>query len=546
MPGFFRMEVKTVSRSSPGRTNSSINAAAYIDGQEYKQFTATEAASYISGSQINDEINNIASDYTHKKGVLYSEVVLPLNAPERLTNPEVLWNEVENIDPRKNAVLFREWIACFDSHLSINEMKTVAKEFATSLSEEGMIVHYAIHDEKQKNGNYHVHFLAPVRSIKSDGTWEKRKYKPRYYRLDSSGNKIPVIDKETGLQKKNSAGEMQWKMERTEYVDAFNDPRIGNVERWRRTFAKIENKYLEEDYKVSADSYELQGIDKIPTKHLGKAACRVQAKLEKQVNLLPPGLKEMYLDRILKEVQSDYRRLYYQNNQQLSESKRIECNSTTKLRQELSEELNRLYKYQPRQEYISRYTPYGRERLLIEMALLKLIAFFKHLLTTAERQRKIDEIQNIKQKLNECSTDMLIVYSTGMTSAIENHLIVSEYEMRKTLIKELGEKIRELENEIKQISEDYNYDKAYKRLKDFQSRIEELNAYQSRPTDSSVADAAHRIAELSRTLEESCGRLGESSQAIATSIEPVQQYRFRQGYEGLLSDEKKVRKGKKI
>ena len=150
-------------------------------------------------------------------------------------------------------------------------MEKVAKQFADSLSAEGMVVQYALHDAKD-NGNYHVHFMAPCRGIDENGNWQKRKVQPRTYQLDSDGNRIPVIDKETGLQKKDKNGRKQWKKEPPVFVDAFNDPHAGNVQRWRRLFADLENQYLPTEYQVSSLSYRKQGIKKIPGRHISKAA----------------------------------------------------------------------------------------------------------------------------------------------------------------------------------------------------------------------------------------------------------------------------------
>lgn len=74
--------------------------------------------------------------------------MLPTNAPDRLRDPAVLWSEVDRMAKRSNADLYREWICCFDKHLSLEQMEQVARQFAESLAAEGMVVQYALHDEK--------------------------------------------------------------------------------------------------------------------------------------------------------------------------------------------------------------------------------------------------------------------------------------------------------------------------------------------------------------------------------------------------------------
>lgn len=101
MSGFFRFECKVISRKGRknGNNNSSLKAASYISGK------AIKAASYISGQEIAD------ADYSHKKGVLASWVVLNENAPEEWKNPEKLWNSVENVEKGANADLFRNLLS---------------------------------------------------------------------------------------------------------------------------------------------------------------------------------------------------------------------------------------------------------------------------------------------------------------------------------------------------------------------------------------------------------------------------------------------------
>ena len=47
-------------------------------------------------------------DYTHKGGVVHTEILLPDHAPAGYTDRAVLWNEVEKIEKAKNAQLARE------------------------------------------------------------------------------------------------------------------------------------------------------------------------------------------------------------------------------------------------------------------------------------------------------------------------------------------------------------------------------------------------------------------------------------------------------
>ena len=120
------MEVKLVKRNSircngaMGK-NSAIKASAYIAADKVLN-TPIKAAAYISGEELHDADDVVVADYTRKKGVVYSAVVLPEHAPKRLLDAEVLWSEVEKLEgKRKDSILFREWICCFEKHLTMEQ-----------------------------------------------------------------------------------------------------------------------------------------------------------------------------------------------------------------------------------------------------------------------------------------------------------------------------------------------------------------------------------------------------------------------------------------
>lgn len=310
MSGFFRFECKVISRKGRknGNNNSSLKAASYISGK------AIKAASYISGQEIAD------ADYSHKKGVLASWVVLNENAPEEWKNPEKLWNSVENVEKGANADLFREFIICFDSHLAYKDMITVSNQFAQSLINEGMAaVHLAIHDEKDGNGNFHVHMLCPTRGLNDNGMWQEKKTYPRKYAIDADGNRIPVIDKKTGEQKIYN-GRKMWKREPLQYIDSWNDRKNNNVTRWRQTFCDIENQYLPPENQVTPKSYREQGIDKIPGIHLSKAEYAMRKKLDRIINSLSDEERKQFLSVLEHVVNEEYRRMQHRHFSFIGES----------------------------------------------------------------------------------------------------------------------------------------------------------------------------------------------------------------------------------
>jgi len=70
--------------------------------------SAVASAAYRSGSRLRDERLDRSHDFSAKRGVVHSEVLLPENAPEAWGDRERLWNEVEAFEIRKDAQLARE------------------------------------------------------------------------------------------------------------------------------------------------------------------------------------------------------------------------------------------------------------------------------------------------------------------------------------------------------------------------------------------------------------------------------------------------------
>ncbi len=124
----------------------------------------------------------------------------------------------------------------------------------------GMIADFCIHD---KEDNPHFHLLLTMRPFKENGEWDAKSKKE--YVLDDLGEKIKL-----------PSG--NWKSVKVDTTD-WNSRE--NVELWRSNWGNICNKYLEQNNvteRIDHRSYERQGIDKIPSIHLGVSACQMEKK----------------------------------------------------------------------------------------------------------------------------------------------------------------------------------------------------------------------------------------------------------------------------
>lgn len=543
MSGFYRMEVKVISKTGKRQNgaigeNSAQSASAYITASKVDTLSPVDASAYISGEKV--ETKERSADYTKKRGVLSSDIVLPENAPDRLRDPSVLWSEVDQLAKRSNADLYREWICCFEKHLTLEQMEQVAKEFAESLAAEGMVVQYALHDAKD-NGNYHVHFMAPCRGIDGSGNWQKRKVLPRTFQLDAEGNRIPIIDKETGLQKRNKSGRLQWKMEPPVFVDSFNNPHIGNVQRWRRLFADLENQYLPTEYQVSPLSYRKQGIKKIPGRHISKAAYEVHRKLVAQLRKMPQERREAYVHQIIAQIEKECRTGAYNGThgdvvhsiRQFEESKDMQ-----ELKKSLQEDLRTVSRYKPPKQYVSKYT-HGRSAITIESAFVSIVSYYQRIqneynTTQAAQEQTADMLMDTTAKLAQAQDDLLIMMSSGMTGIMENHLRQGEYDLTREVVEVLS---KELLQEGQDAELRAKIDKYKDRIRTIQQGNDETvgtagsGDINSTGAKREVEQRAERVNGLSRELQRSAVRLAGAEQQSAETAKRLSILRQRDAAE---------------
>ncbi len=235
--------------------------------------SAIAAAAYRSGTKLYEEETGLTADYSRKRGVIFSEISLCKNAPEEYTDRKTLWNAVQKVETASDARLWREIEVALPVELSLSEQVEVVREYVRSLTEQGMCADWSIHDKDNEIPNPHAHIMLTTRSILENGKWAPKAKK--VYERDENGEKIPLIDKETGLQKVDKNNRKQWKCHKEDYND-WNDKE--RVEEWRAAWAEYCNRFLPEDKKIDHRSYERQGVEQIPTIHEGYVARQMAAR----------------------------------------------------------------------------------------------------------------------------------------------------------------------------------------------------------------------------------------------------------------------------
>ena len=225
--------------------------------------SAVAGAAYAAGQNLFSEYEQKIKYYAGKhKEVLWSEILLPTNAPKEYLDRETLWNSVEMAEKSYNSQLARNIVAALPNEIPKEQLPGLVREFCQKqFVDKGMCCDFSIHDKG--DGNPHVHILLSLRAIDENGNWLPKCRK--VYDLDENGEKIKL-----------PSGE--WKSHREDLTD-WNKKE--NCELWRNAWAEIQNKYYEInniDMKIDLRSYEKQGIDKLPSVHLGPYASQLEAE----------------------------------------------------------------------------------------------------------------------------------------------------------------------------------------------------------------------------------------------------------------------------
>ena len=198
--------------------------------------SAVASAAYRSASRLRDDRLERSHDFSSKRGVVHSEVMLPENAPEAWRDRERLWNDVEAFETRKDAQLTREVEFSLPREMTQAQGIALARDFVQAeFVDQGMIADLNVHWDMAEDGSSkpHAHVMLTMRAVDENGFGPK------------------VRD---------------WN--RTEMV-----------ERWRERWAEMANERLAEldiDARIDHRSFEAQRIALEPQSQIGAPAHRIE------------------------------------------------------------------------------------------------------------------------------------------------------------------------------------------------------------------------------------------------------------------------------
>jgi ATP-dependent exoDNAse (exonuclease V) alpha subunit len=142
--------------------------------------SATAAAAYRSGEKIFDHTSGETFDYTRKRGVEHTEIVLSSEAAKRDINwardREALWNAAEAAEKRKDSRVAREYEVGVPHELTKAQRIALVRAYASDLANRyGVAVDFALHKPHRHGDerNYHAHILATTRKVEAQGLGAK-------------------------------------------------------------------------------------------------------------------------------------------------------------------------------------------------------------------------------------------------------------------------------------------------------------------------------------------------------------------------------------
>lgn len=204
--------------------------------------STAKTAAYILRANIADPYLGMTHYYASGRDLLYSEILLPDDAPRDFLDLTTLLTAIDRAERRYDARTGRVVRLTLpnDKEFSDAERAKLARDFVKkAFVSQGMCAVMAIHEGRNEDpakNNPHAHVLLTDRPVDSNGFCSKK---------NRDWNKVEQLSK------------------------------------WRAAWAEAQNMAFKEkglEVRVSHESLEVQGIDREPTRPLGRAAAALERK----------------------------------------------------------------------------------------------------------------------------------------------------------------------------------------------------------------------------------------------------------------------------
>lgn len=267
--------------------------------------SSVAAAAYRSGERLYNDYDGLTHDYTKKRGVVHTEILLPPNAPAEWKDRQTLWNAVEASEKSKDSRLAREFNAALPIELTLDEWIPMVREYVQkNYVDKGMCADIAIHVADEHNP--HVHVMLTMRPLDAKGKWQAKTQK-EYLCVREGEEKGFTAEEFKAAEKEGWERQYQYKVGKKKVYMTPSAAKAQGLERaskhpkstrygrqnpiterwnseeqlleWRREWQDAVNHALEEAHcseRVDCRSFKDRGIDEQPTIHEGFAARKME------------------------------------------------------------------------------------------------------------------------------------------------------------------------------------------------------------------------------------------------------------------------------
>ncbi|MEL6931567.1 MAG: MobQ family relaxase [Pseudomonadota bacterium] len=263
--------------------------------------SATAAAAYRAGAEIEDARTGEVHDYTRRSGVVSSHIVLPDRHPEWATDRSRLWSGAEQAETRKNSVVAREVEVGLPAELEDSDREKLATEFTKHLVDKYRVAaEVSVHEPSEQGDqrNHHAHILFTTRRMNEIGFTEKTR---ELDHRDEGPLQIEAIRKDwevfqnralerAGKEKRVDCRSLE--AQRVEFLERAEDYEeraiaVGAEARGAWRSAK-RNKLTEDAQTLRAQATAFRknaaNLDREPGRHLGPARTAAQRVFQRRLD----------------------------------------------------------------------------------------------------------------------------------------------------------------------------------------------------------------------------------------------------------------------
>lgn len=215
-----------------------------------KGASIVKVASYQSRGKLHDEREGVSYDFSHKTDLVYTEIFLPSDAPTEFLDRQLLWNAVDKSEKRYDARTGRAIIAALQNELPLDaQIKAIREFIIEAFVKKGMCADLAIHRGHRK---------------------DKSLMEGEHAKGSSNNPHLHILLTDRPIERKEFCAKKNRDWNKTVCV-----------RQWRELWEEVQNKEFEKnglDIRVSHESLEIQGIDREPTKHLGRKTMEMKRR----------------------------------------------------------------------------------------------------------------------------------------------------------------------------------------------------------------------------------------------------------------------------